>query len=66
MAVEIERQNIDKLFATLKEYVSLNDFRNLNSELAEGCKLFINITFLNSTGDLRIEVPSVPGRILPE
>jgi hypothetical protein len=61
LTVEIEECKIDKLYSALKEYLSLNEFQKLDTLSDKECILFINTTFLKSTGDLRIEVPSVPG-----
>jgi hypothetical protein len=61
ISIDIEEHNIDKLYGALKEFMNLNEFEKLNSVSKNECKLFINTTFLKGTGNLRIEVPSVPG-----
>jgi hypothetical protein len=59
--IEMEELNIDKLYAALKSYMSLNNFEPLNSSSNRERCVFLNITFNKGTGDLRIEVPAVPG-----
>jgi len=59
--IEIEEQNINKLYADLSNYITLNDYENINSKSKKERSIFLNITFLKSTGNLKIEVPIVPG-----
>ena len=59
--IEIEEQNIYKLYKDLKTYLDLNDIEVLNSKLKNDRTILLNITFLKSTGNLKIEVPAVPG-----
>ena len=59
--IELEELNIDKLFNALKSYMSLNDFGKINSSSNRERLIFLNITFVKGTGDLRIEIPAIPG-----
>ena len=59
--IELEELNIDKLFTDLKKTIILDDFEGVNSISNRERIIFLNITFARSTGDLRIEVPAVPG-----
>ena len=59
--IELEEQNIDKLFCALKSYMSLDDFESLNSFSNRESLVFLNLTFIKETGDLEIEIPAVPG-----
>ena len=59
--IELEESNIDKLYQDLKSYMSLKDFDNLNSTSKRERSVFLNITFTKSKGDLRNEIPNVPG-----
>lgn len=59
--IEIEELNIDKLYIALKSYMELNDFGELNSSLIRERTVFLNITFTQGKGDLKIDIPAVPG-----
>jgi hypothetical protein len=59
--IELEEQNIDKLYAVLKKNMSLNNFNQVDSYSNADSIIFLNVTFIKGTGDLRIEVPAVPG-----
>ena len=59
--IELEEHHIDKLFFDLKQYMSLKEFAEMNSVSKEERYIFLNVTFTKGTGDLRIEIPSVPG-----
>ncbi len=61
ITIEIEEQKIDKLYTELKNKITLDKFDNLNSNSTNERTIFLNITFSNGTGDLKIEVPAVPG-----
>jgi hypothetical protein len=59
--IESEELKIDKLYTALTDYISLNEFEKLNSDSSDECLVSLNITFTKGTGDLKIEIPSVPG-----
>jgi len=59
--IELEELNIDKLFNALKDYMSINDFEKINSSSNRERLIFLNVTFVKGTGDLRIEIPAIPG-----
>jgi hypothetical protein len=59
--IEAEERNIQKLYADLKNYITLNDFEDLISESHEERIVLLQITFTRATGNLRIEVLPVPG-----
>lgn len=59
--IELEELNIDKLYSSLKNYLSLNDFVGLNSKSNKERIIYLNVTFIEGKGDLRIKTPSVPG-----
>jgi hypothetical protein len=61
LTLEVKELNIDKLFMDLKSYMSLNNFEKINSFSNKDVLIFLNITFIMGTGDLRIEIPAVPG-----
>ncbi len=57
--IELEELNIDKLYNDLKNYMNLNDYVELNSTSNRERSIFLNITFTQGNGDLRIEVPAI-------
>ena len=59
--IEIEEQNIYKFYTDLKTCLDLNDFEDLNPKSNYDRTILLNITFSKSTGNLKIEVPAVPG-----
>ena len=61
LKVEIEERKIPDLYSKLNSFLSLNDIKYEKSDSAHERIVFINITFTQSTGNLRIEVPAVPG-----
>ena len=61
MTIEIEELKIDQLYSDLKKYLSLNSFEKLNSDSNNECIIYLNTSFVKGTGNLIIEVPSVPG-----
>jgi hypothetical protein len=61
MIIEIEESKVDSLFSDLKNYMNMNDFETLNTDSKKECTVFLNVTFSKGTGNLRIEMPAVPG-----
>ena len=61
MKIEIEEFKIDKLYCELNRYLGLNDFEKLNSTSKNECEIFLNVSFIKGTGNLKIEVPAIPG-----
>ena len=59
--IETEELKIDKLYTALSEYISLNEFEKVYSFSSNECLVSLNITFTKGTGNLKIEIPSVPG-----
>lgn len=59
--VEIEENKIEKLYNELKNKIKLNDFELINSSSTKERVVLLNITFSEGTGNLKIEIPSVPG-----
>jgi hypothetical protein len=59
--IEIEELNIDELYLALKSCMELKEFGELNSSSNRERTIFLNITFTQGTGDLKIEIPAVPG-----
>lgn len=61
LKIEIAELNIQKLYMDLKSYLTMDNYGNLASESKTERSILLNITFVKSTGNLRIEVPAVPG-----
>ena len=61
MTIEIEELKIDKLYEDLTHVITLQKPAYLNSISKRERTIYLNITFTKGTGNLRIEVPSVPG-----
>lgn len=61
LKIEIAEHNVQKLYTGLKSYLTMDDVGNLASESPKERSILLNITFVKSSGNLRIEVPAVPG-----
>ena len=61
MIIEIEEFKVDALFDELTSYMKMNEFENISTDSKKDCLLLLNVTFTKGTGDLRIEIPAVPG-----
>lgn len=61
MTIEIEEFKIDKLYDDLNEKIGIQKWEYLNSISKNERTVYLNITFAKGTGNLKIEVPSVPG-----
>ena len=59
--IEIAESKIDTLFHVLEDSISIDRFELLNSTSAIERVIYLNITFTKGTGDLKIEVPAIPG-----
>ncbi len=61
MTIEIEEFKIDKLYDELTKIIGVQKPEYLNSISKKERTVYINITFVKGTSNLKIEVPSVPG-----
>ncbi len=61
MTIEIEEYKIDKLYDELTEIIGIQKTECLNSISKKERTIYLNLTFADGTGNLKIEVPSVPG-----
>ncbi|HSF45459.1 MAG TPA: hypothetical protein VLA58_05590 [Chitinophagaceae bacterium] len=59
--IEIKECYIDKLNDELKRHLLLDEFDSLQSKSESERVIYLNLTFTQATGDLKVEVPSVPG-----
>lgn len=61
MTIEIEEFKIDKLYDELTELIGMKQFAYLHSASQKERTVYLHISFAKGTGNLKIEVPSVPG-----
>ena len=61
MVIEIKEFSIDKLHDELKKIIGVQEFKKLNSISTKERTIYLNISFSKGTGNLKIEVPAVPG-----
>jgi len=59
--IEIEELKIDNLYNDLSKYINLDNIEQLSSSSNKERIIYLNITFTTGTGDVRIEVPAIPG-----
>jgi hypothetical protein len=59
--IELKELNIDQLYNVLRKYMTLHDFGKLESSSDVDRVVFLDVTFVKGTGDLRIEIPAIPG-----
>lgn len=60
MAIEIEEFKIDTLYDELTKIIGVQKPEYLNSISKKERTVYLNMTFARGTGNLKIEVPSVP------
>lgn len=61
MTIEIVEANLDGLYDELRNIIGLEKSEHLHSVSQKERTLYLNITFTNATGNLKMEIPSVPG-----
>lgn len=61
MTIEIEECKIDKLYEALAIIIAIDKSDLMNSISIKERIIYLNISFSKATGDLKQEVPSVPG-----
>lgn len=61
MTIETEEFKIDQLYTELAEKLGMQKWESLNSISKKERTVYLNITFSKGTGNLKIEVPAVPG-----
>ncbi len=61
LKIEIKEKNIIKLYNSIKELINMMDYDIIHFDSENEKIIFLNITFSSATGELRIEIPSVPG-----
>ena len=61
LVVEIDSSKIIALYEALKSNMGIDGFDPAEMTSQKETTIFLNITFTKGTGDLKIEVPAVPG-----
>lgn len=61
MTIEIDEFKIDRLYDELSAIMGMDKFERLDSISKKERTIYLNISFTRATGNLIIEVPSVPG-----
>lgn len=61
IAIEIPENQVAALYQELKTCMRLEDEPALHSDSRRECTLYLNVTFTMGSGDLKQEVPNVPG-----
>lgn len=61
MTIEIEESKIDDLYEELTKIIEIQTTEYLHSTSKKERTVYLNITFAKGTGNLKIEIPSVPG-----
>lgn len=61
MTVEIEENKIEPLYEELNKIIIVQKSEDVHPISKKERNIYLNITFAKGTGNLKIEVPSVPG-----
>jgi hypothetical protein len=61
LVIEIEEYKLNELYKKLAEVMFIEGFDNALSESTAECIILFNITFTKGTGDMKYEVPAIPG-----
>lgn len=61
LVIEIEEYKINDLYNCLQEIMFVEGFDDIPSDSTAECIILFNITFTKGTGDMKIEVPQIPG-----
>lgn len=61
IVIEIPENQVAALYEELKTRIRLDDSPALPSDARRECTVYLNVTFTKGSGDLKQEVPNVPG-----
>ncbi|MDR6561151.1 MULTISPECIES: hypothetical protein [unclassified Arcicella] len=61
MFIEINESLINTLYADLSKTIIIIDHIEANSDATIECLILFNITFSKGTGNMKVEIPAVPG-----
>lgn len=61
LVIEIEEKNIQLMAEELTKIIEFPNYPKMVLGAEKECVILLNITFTRATGNLRVEVPAVPG-----
>lgn len=61
LKIEIAENKIVRLYEALNEYMETGKYTDNGTQSTTERLIMLNITFTRSTGNLKIEIPNVPG-----
>jgi hypothetical protein len=61
MTIEMEEAKMNTLYDDLKDIISMDAFEYIHSDSTNERTIYFSISFSKGTGNLKIEVPAVPG-----
>jgi len=61
LKIECEERKIDALYSELAHYMTMDQTVSLNSNSLAERVIFMNVSFPAESGNMRVEVPAVPG-----
>lgn len=61
IVIEVEESHIDQLHDALAKYLHMNTFDKMPTVSTKERTIYLNVTFSNAKGNLRNEIPAVPG-----
>ncbi|MCU0448651.1 MAG: hypothetical protein MUC97_02245 [Bernardetiaceae bacterium] len=59
--IEIEERKVDLLYRELAQQMGMADFPGLSSQATRERVIFLNVSFAAGQGNLKTEIPEVPG-----
>ena len=61
LIIEVEESKTEILYQNLKDIIAIDGFKPINPVSQRERTIYLNVNFTLGTGDLKIDVPSVPG-----
>lgn len=61
LTIEIEDIKIMELYSALSKNISLDEYKISPLEPNNECVIFLNLTFIKGKGNMKHEIPNVPG-----
>ncbi len=61
LLIEIDTSRINELYRALSAHLPISGYEGVDTGSDAGAYLSLSITFIEGTGDAKIEVPAVPG-----
>ena len=61
LVIETEECRLNDLYLSLEKVMFIEGYDHTISDSTAECIILFNITFTKGTGDMKIEIPSIPG-----